>query len=219
MDDMEPLPQYVRIAIDIASRVATGEMKEQTKISGRSLLSSEYNVSPETVRKAVRLLADMKVVEVREKKGIYILSADNAGRYIRNVSDWQEQQRLRQELRGLVEQYHDLGKRVSSVAEQLLQAQTMPLPSERTLPSYEVRISSDSGKIGMNVRELQFWQATGATIIAIKRNKNTILSPGPFAELYGGDVVVFVGPPESATAVQTFLNGEVSTALSSDTNL
>ena len=76
--DAEPLPQYVRIAMDIASRVAAGELEEHQKVSGRSVIASEYNVSPETARKAVRLLADMKVVEVLEKKGIYILSADNA---------------------------------------------------------------------------------------------------------------------------------------------
>lgn len=214
--DMEPLPQYMRIAIDIASRIASGEIEENTKISGRSLLSSEYNVSPETVRKAVKLLADMKVVEVLEKKGIYILSADSARRYMDTVANRYEQQSLRQELRDLIEEYKTLGKRVFSVAERLVQAQAVPLPPDKTLPNYEVKLSSDSDKIGMSIGELQFWQATGATIIAIKRNNNTILSPGPFAQLYGSDVIVFVGHPECVAAVQHFLNGGAGAALSPD---
>lgn len=205
--DLEPLPQYMRIAMDIASRIASGEIQEHTRISGRSLLSSHYNVSPETVRKAMKLLADMKVVESQEKKGIYILSADNAKRYVEMVSHRNEQQRLRQQLRELIEEYRILGKRVFSVAEQLIQVQATPLPLEQNIPQYEIRLSPGSDKIGMNLRRLQFWQATGATIIAIKRKQNTIVSPGPFAELYEGDTVVFVGPPESVAAVQRYLNG------------
>lgn len=214
--NLEPLPQYMRIALDIASRIASGEIEEHTKISGRSLLSSEYNVSPETVRKATGLLADMKVVEVLEKKGIYILSKDNAKKYISTVSHRYELQNLRQELRTLTEEYQNLGKRVFLVAEQLIQAQLTPLPPDKTIPHYEVKLSSDSDKIGKNIGDLQFWQATGATIIAIKRNRNTILSPGPFMELYDGDVIVFVGTPENAAAVQSFLNGSKCSLRSSN---
>lgn len=214
--DMEPLPQYMRIAMDIASRIATGEIQEHTRISGRSLLSSHYNVSPETVRKAMKLLADMKVVEVQEKKGIYILSTDSARRYVDMVSHRNEQERLRQQLRELIGEYKSLGKRVFSVAEQLVHAQSNPLPLEQNIPQYEIRLSSDSDKIGMNVRQLQFWQTTGATIIAIKRKQNTIISPGPFAELYGGDTIVFVGPAECVASARSFLNGRTATALSSE---
>lgn len=212
--EMEPLPQYMRIATDIASRIASGEIQEHSRISGRSLLSSHYNVSPETVRKATRLLTDMKVVEVQEKKGIYILSADNARRYLDTVSHRNEQQRLRQQLRELIEEYRSLGKRVFSVAEQLIHSQGNPLPMEQRVPQYEIRLSSDSDKIGMSVGQLQFWQATGATIIAIKRKQNTMISPGPFAELYGGDTIVFVGPPECVASVQSFLNGVTRTVSS-----
>lgn len=205
--DMEPLPQYIRIAMDLASRIAAGEIMEHVKISGRSVLASEYNVSPETVRKAVRLLADMKVVDVQEKKGIVVLSADNAKRYLESFSYLHERQALRQELRELIEQYRALGKRVFSVAEELIHSQVTPLPQDKTLPNYEVKLSDESDKIGQTVGQLHFWQATGATIVAIKRNKNIILSPGPYAELYGGDSVVFVGPEECVAAVRYFLNG------------
>lgn len=54
--DNDTLPQYIQIALSIARRIAGGDVPEGAKISGRSKLSSEYNVSPETIRKAVRLL-------------------------------------------------------------------------------------------------------------------------------------------------------------------
>lgn len=76
--DNDTLPQYIQIALSIARRIAGGDVPEGAKISGRSKLSSEYNVSPETIRKAVRLLGDMRVVDVREQSGVYVLSADNA---------------------------------------------------------------------------------------------------------------------------------------------
>ena len=49
----DSLPQYMQIALSIAGRIAGGDVPEGAKISGRSKLSSEYNVSPETIRKAV----------------------------------------------------------------------------------------------------------------------------------------------------------------------
>ena len=57
--------QYLQIALDLATRIAQGELTEGSRIYGRSVLASEYGVSPETIRKALRLLADMKVVDVK----------------------------------------------------------------------------------------------------------------------------------------------------------
>lgn len=48
--------------------------------------------------------------------------------------------------------------------------------------------------------ELKFWQSTGGTIVAIRRGQTVILSPGPYAELYSGDVIILVGSPSAAEA-------------------
>jgi len=194
--------------MDIAARIAAGDFEDRKKISGRSLIASEYNVSPETARKAVCLLADMKVVEVVEKKGIYILSADNAKRYLDSTSHLQERYQLRTELRALVEQYREVGKQILDVAERLMKAHATPIPTERSVPNYEVRLSEHSDKIGLSIGDLRFWQVTGATIVAIRRNQNTILSPGPYAQLYAGDMIVFTGSEKCVAAVQSFLNGK-----------
>ena len=42
--DNDGLTQYMRIAISVAERIAAGELREGEKISGRSKLSSEYEV-------------------------------------------------------------------------------------------------------------------------------------------------------------------------------
>ncbi|MDF2533128.1 MAG: transcriptional regulator, GntR family, partial [Clostridia bacterium] len=57
----EHKPIYKKIAIDIANKIVKGDIKEKDKISGRSVLASMYNVSPETIRRAVALLHESEV--------------------------------------------------------------------------------------------------------------------------------------------------------------
>ena len=83
----DALPQYMRIARSIAQRIADGELMEGEKLSGRSKLSSEYNVSPETIRKAVQVLQDRAVVIVREQSGVYVLSAEQARQCLAGFKD------------------------------------------------------------------------------------------------------------------------------------
>ena len=200
-----PIPQYMRIAMDLSSRVASGEIQEGRKSSGRSMLSSQDHVSPETVRKAMGLLNDMRVVEIKEKSGVTILSAENARLFLAKFDTQREQQSLRERLRALAEQQQALSRELTEVCGKLLLAQTTPLPAEKRLPNYEIEVPADSDKVGRSIGSLHFWQATGATIIAIRRRQNTILSPGPYAELLAGDIVVFVAAAEAARAVELFL--------------
>ena len=83
----DALPQYMRIARSIAQRIADGELMEGEKLSGRSKLSSEYNVSPETIRKAVQVLQGRAVVIVREQSGVYVLSAEQARQCLAGFKD------------------------------------------------------------------------------------------------------------------------------------
>ena len=66
--------QYLQIALDLASRIAKEEFSEGSKIYGRSVMASAYNVSPETIRRALKLLHDMKVVEIKPQSGATVLS-------------------------------------------------------------------------------------------------------------------------------------------------
>ena len=206
MQEAAPIAQYERIALDLAGRIARGEVAAGARISGRSLLASEYGVSPETIRRALRLLSDMKVVEVKPHSGVYVLSADNAHRYLDSRHERGQAQALREQLRALLAQQAQTGRQVIEVYDELLRAQELPAPSENRLPNYEVRVDAGSPLIGRSLSALQFWQATGATIVAIRRRQHTILSPGPTAELYDGDTIVFVCAPDAVGAVAEFVN-------------
>ena len=51
----------------------------------------------------------------------------------------------------------------------------------------------------------------GATVVAIRRAEAMFISPGPYAELYGGDLVIFVGDPEAREAVARFFRNTEAT--------
>lgn len=172
----ESLTHYMRVAVSLAERIAAGELREGEKLSGRSKLSPEYNVSPETVRRALRLLADMKVVEVKEQSGVYILSADNARRYLHLCAGRNDLQEKQRRLRRLLAQQEQLHRQVTELCTAILD-ETGRTPE--SLPNYSCRIPETWAGSGKTVGELQFWQQTGATIVAIHRNLDCIVSPRP----------------------------------------
>ena len=199
--DNEGLTQYTRIAISLAERIASGQLKEGDKLSGRSKLSPEYNVSPETIRRTLRLLADMKVVEVKEQSGVYVLSADNARRYLHNFADQTDIRGKQQQLKELLVRQEHLNRQMAALCRDILD-ETSQTPD--ALPNYYCRIPDDWPHSGTTVGALRFWQATGATIVAIRRGLSYIVSPGPYAELYAGDAVIFVGGVKAREAVSHF---------------
>lgn len=199
--DNEGLTQYTRIAISLAERIASGQLKEGEKLSGRSKLSPEYNVSPETIRRTLRLLADMKVVEVKEQSGVYVLSADNARRYLHNFADQTDIRGKQQQLKELLVRQEHLNRQMAALCRDILD-ETSQTPD--ALPNYYCRIPDDWPHSGTTVGALRFWQATGATIVAIRRGLSYIVSPGPYAELYAGDAVIFVGGVKAREAVSYF---------------
>jgi K+/H+ antiporter YhaU regulatory subunit KhtT len=204
--DNDTLPQYMQIALSIAGRIAGGDVPEGTKISGRSKLSSEYNVSPETIRKAVRLLGDMRVVDVREKSGVYVLSADNAKRYLHDFEPKLDVFSKRRHLTELLEQQNHVSQQLADLCRSILDYAVLPVQADDTLPNYIFRVPKGWNGNGRNLGELHFWQATGATIVAIRRVTSRIVSPGPYAELYGGDEIIFVGTDEAREAVSRYFS-------------
>ncbi|WP_040195918.1 TrkA C-terminal domain-containing protein [Candidatus Soleaferrea massiliensis] len=197
-------PQYLRIALDIASRVTRGELQENSKVYGRSVMASEYGVSPETIRRALKLLSDMQVVEIKPQSGVYILSADNAQKYIERFGKRVDLGQLQNQLKNMIAQHNELSRKISDTAaviSKIEESASIAAP----FTNYEVKIEENSRVCGKNIGELQFWQATGATIIAIRREDNIILSPGPYAQLLAGDTVVFVGDLAAAEAAEKYI--------------
>ena len=145
----------------------------------------------------------MKVVEVKEQSGVYVLSADNARRYLRNFEEKTGMRSKQQQLKQLLARQELLNHQMAALCRDILD-ETSQTPD--SLPNYSCRVPDHWLDSGATIGTLRFWQATGATIVAIRRNLSYIVSPGPYAELYAGDTVIFVGDAKAREAVSHFFS-------------
>ena len=198
-----------RVLTDLCRRegmvLATGggavlRRENRTLLKGSGLVIF-LDRSPCAIRRTLRLLADMKVVEVKEQSGVYVLSADNARRYLHNFADQTDIRGKQQQLKELLVRQEHLNRQMAALCRDILD-ETSQTPD--ALPNYYCRIPDDWPHSGTTVGALRFWQATGATIVAIRRGLSYIVSPGPYAELYAGDAVIFVGGVKAREAVSHF---------------
>jgi K+/H+ antiporter YhaU regulatory subunit KhtT len=200
------IPLYLRIAVDIADRIVRDELKEGDRIYGRSVMASEYKTSPETIRRALKLLSDMKVVKIHPQSGVVVMSRDNATRYLREYRDEKSTIQIRLRISELMNQMEALNTELTDSINDLIVRKDFFATAKEPLPNYELTVPDDSAIIGKSVGELDFWQHTGCTVIAIRRGKNVIVSPGPHAEIYGGDTLLVVGTTEAVEKAQALVS-------------
>lgn len=197
-------PVYARVALDIASRIARGEFREQSKIYGRSVMSSEYGVSPETIRRSLKLLADMDIVEIKQNSGAIVLSREHALAYVERFQEHEDVRGLHRKLKELVSKQEQDSRDMLALIENIMHT-SEKFTKTNPFQTYETDVPSHSPRIGQSLGEMNFWQATGATIIAVRRPGKIVLSPGPYAELCAGDRLIFVGDVQCIDAVEQFL--------------
>lgn len=205
MEEHVKSPQYLQIALDIAFRIARGDLKENQKIYGRSAMAAEYGVSPETIRRAMKLLSDMQVVDVLPKSGIVVHSVDRAQQYIERFGKNADIRSLQGKLKKMISDHAELGQRIAEAASNIAKLEDK-VSVAAPFRTYEVQIGKDAKVVGKNIGEMRFWQATGATVIAIRREGNIILSPGPYAQLCAGDIVIFIGDLAAVAAAEAFVS-------------
>ncbi len=199
-------PKYQQIALDIARRIVKGEFSEGKKLYGRSNLAGLYNVSPETIRRAVSLLEDMDVVISEQGSGIIVKSKAAAYTYIDRFNEKDTLDSLRKELAGLLQTKNEIDKRFDEIITKISDYASS-LKNINPYNPVEIEIKKDSHIIGKSISELKFWQNTGATIIAIRRGNDIILSPGPYNEINEEDVLVLVGDENIVKNTMEFLYG------------
>jgi len=198
-------PIYSQIALDIALRISRGEINEKTKLYGRSVLASQYGVSPETIRRAMRLLEDMEVVETHESRGSVVISKAKAQEYVDKFSEYNDIRAKQQRLKELLQEQERLCRQIIEAADSIVRINehfTITLPFH----IYEETIPATSPLIDKTLEETRFWQKTRATIIALRRGDQIILSPGPYATLMAGDIVMYIGDTKSVEAVISFIS-------------
>ena len=205
MDENITKPIYQQIAIDIAGRIASGEFQVGRKIHGRSTLAGQYKVSPETIRRSVKLLEDMKIVEVTPGSGITVKSKDEAFKFINKFQNISSMTSLKKDIWKLLEEKNKLDRELKSCIDKFIDYSERFKHSNPFAP-IEVEIPHNSHIIGKTIGESNFWHNTGVTIIAIKKDNNIILSPGPYADFQAEDILVMVGDENALERVTKYLN-------------
>lgn len=195
-------PIYKQIALDIAGRIYNDDIKEGDKVPGRSTLASNYNVSPETVRKAIKILEDMNVVISVKGSGVTIVSKDNAYEFINRFHSIESVTTLRQEIDTLIDKKLDIEKNITEMIDKIVDYSNR-LRYTNPLTPIEFEIPNDSDILGKSIGEANFWQKTGGTIVGIRRNGELVISPGPYFVFEIGDVILAVGEEKIIEAINS----------------
>ena len=173
------MPRYQQIAMDIATQIVKQQYKVGDRIYARSALASKYHVSPETARRAICLLADMDIVEAEKGSGVVILSVEKAMQYLQQLTGVGTMTNLR------ADRFQHLNP----------------------FNPFEITVEAGSICDGKTLADVNFWQNTTATVIAISHDGELLISPGPDNRMQAGDIVYFVGDETAPNRVNRFLRG------------
>lgn len=198
------IPRYQQIAIDLASQIAKQQYKPGDKIFARSSLASKYHVSPETARRAICLLSDMGIVDATKGSGVLITSVDNAVRYIQQYSGVETMSELRLSILESIEEQTRITARLKAQLTELMD-RTERFQNLNPFNPFEITVMEGGFCAGKNLADVNFWQNTTATVIAIRHGEQMLMSPGPDAELCAGDILYFVGDENAPMRVEHFL--------------
>ncbi|MGI6093097.1 MAG: GntR family transcriptional regulator [Veillonellaceae bacterium] len=205
------MSMYHSIALDIAQRIINDEFPVGTKVSGRTLLASHYNVSSETIRKAVSLLKDANVVSVSQGKEVVVISVAEAYHFIEHHKSMQSVYSLKQELEVLLAEKQATDRRFEQIINDII-GYSDRLKNLTPYNPIEVKAPENSHVVGKTIAQLKLWQHTGATVVAIRRGTEIIISPGPLAAIQANDRIVVVGKDDVLQQMTSFLNKSNETA-------
>lgn len=197
------LPRYQQIAVEIAERIVENRYQVGEKIHARSTLASNFNVSPETARKAINILVDLEIMEVRHGSGAYVASREKAQQYVEKYKNVQSIQEIRQEiLEGVQRQQAELNNFSELI--DVLVSQARQVRDFSPFIPYEIKLTEKAQHLEKSVVELNIWHETGATIVAIQTQEELLLSPGPYAKFSVGNTIYFLGSELSFQRMMNF---------------
>lgn len=199
------IPQYQKVAIDIAGKIVDGTYVVGERIYTRSKIAGNYGVSSETARKAMCILSDLQIVDAKKGAGVIVKSFEKARDYLDTMIEIRTLNSIETSLNHCMEkQIENLHQMKEDIQE--LKSRIEYFRHGNQYTPYSVEISKTCDKVGLSISELNFWQNTGATITALWHEDEVLVSPGPYAKFEVGDRIFFVGNIDSPARVEKFLN-------------
>lgn len=204
--NISTMARYEKIAFDIATRILKREYTEGQRLFGRSTLAGRYNVSPETIRRAVALLQTMGIVEVFQGSGIVVKERNAAKKYVESFNHRQDLLAAREKYLNLLDDKRELDKKIEEQMDRVLMYSSRLLS---ILPRVgEIVIEKQSPLIDKSLLESQFRKKTDATVIIVERKGEEFFSPDKDFVLEEGDCLVFIASSEKTEKIETYVNSQ-----------
>jgi K+/H+ antiporter YhaU regulatory subunit KhtT len=197
-------PVYQQIAMDLAYKITDKQYKVGDKIYARSYIASQYGVSSETARRAICILSDLEIVETTKGSGVIIKSYEKALEYVRHYNDKETVNYLKNEIFKSVERQSNETEYLKNCIAKLIE-KTDRFRTVNPFIPLEILITTGTPYLNQNISEMNFWHNTAATIIAIKRDNDLLMSPGPYAVFMTDDILYFIGDENCYERVRKFI--------------
>ncbi len=205
MQEKKKEPRYQKIAYELAKQIVSYQVKEGAKLRGRSLLASEYGVSSETIRKAMRLLTNIGAVEVRPRSGIYVLSRKAAKLYIEQYKKQHETHRLFTDTQELLNESERVHRMLEKHVKRLLEtSKSDAFPFDY----FTVKLDRDDKVIGETLSSLRFWNETQGLVLAVEQDGHLYQAPNPKLQLEVGMTLYVLGDDSVKVNTMTLLGRE-----------
>lgn len=198
--------RYEGIAQDLARRIGSGELLEGARLLGRSSLAGTYQVSPETIRRAVAILHERGVVQAVAGSGIRVVSRVAAQEYLESIRTQSKLEEGARELRHLLRQRRDLDEQIEGALDRLLSQAAGALATRHV---EEIAIEPTSWTVGRSLGEIRLRSSSGATAVALTRGEIDHFSPPADMLLEAGDVLTVVGSDYARSRARELMTATV----------
>lgn len=197
--------KYQQIAISVAERIASGEYEVGEKLKSKTTIASTFNVSPETARKGLNILADLKILTLKHGSGAIVLSKEKAMEFINQYETTHSIAVIKENIRKNIHQQKQEMEELSLLVNDFMM-QSQSISKQYPLAPYEIICSQDSDHFGKSIGVLNLWHQTGATVVAIEHEGHFVISPGPYAVIEKGDHIYFVGDESVLSRMKNYFN-------------
>ena len=207
--------RYQQIAVEMAEKIAEGWYQVGEKITARSTIATSFGVSPETARKALQILVDMGIVSIRQGSGAYIKSREKAQMFFERFSETVSIVQTKRAITEAIQKQRSDLDHLNELLDDLVALTKRDHNTMYIIP-HDMRLDENCNFIGKTIGELTLWQQTGATIVAVRRGRKTVFSPGPYEQLQAGDVILFVGNDSTRQRMLNLFNAKPENTDSED---
>jgi DNA-binding GntR family transcriptional regulator len=197
-------PIYERVAYEIAIQIANGKYAEGAKIKGRSLASTQFNVSTETMRKALNVLQDHGVIAIKEQSGAEVISKQQALAFSEVFRDEIALKNSFQTFHALMDESKVLQQRIKKELTRLQRKYDIN-HSSTPIRTFDYQLIEGHPLVNQPLRLHNFYKLTGATLYGIVGSV-TLSSPSSEYVFQPLDILYFSGDETVMTRTMEFLN-------------